>query len=109
MICRPAASIQVLTPNRLPKTKPPVAHGGLASAEAEHKEEESELNRYIHPCHGERSFAALTMAQPCHCFDDKHCWVHWFYKALIRTGLVGFDNFLDGVCGNEHQDWSAAR
>src|SRR5687767_12034052 len=108
MICRPAASIPVLTPKPVLKTKPPVAHGGLASAEAEHKEEESVLNRYIHPCHGKRSFSTLTMAQPCHCFDDKHGRVHWFYKALIRTGLIGFDNFLNGICGNKHEDRSAA-
>jgi len=46
-----ASSILVSTPKSVSKTKPPVAHGGLASAEAENKEEENELNRYINTCH----------------------------------------------------------
>lgn len=71
------------------------------------KKEKNLLQGYA--LHRRRSLTPLTMPQPGHCLDDQHSRIDRLDKTLIRTFLVGLDNFIDGIGIDQHQDRSTSR
>ena len=49
----------------------------------------------------------MSVSEPRHGLDDQHSWVDRLYKAFVRSETVGFEDLIDRVGRNKHQDVAA--
>ena len=67
-----------------------------------------ESNLKSHTQKNGRSLHALAMSEPGHSFDNQHSRIDRFDETFVRAFLIGFDNFIDRIGIDQHQNRTAA-